>query len=86
MASATGQLSTFLRVHVVTFIVIGVLLGVGTVVGKIGLAGTDPIVVAFLRDAMAAVILAIWAGLVEGKPAISSQSGSAKLRLARPFG
>eukprot|EP00038_Savillea_parva_P028719 m.66664 g.66664 ORF g.66664 m.66664 type:complete len:401 (+) comp8375_c0_seq2:289-1491(+) len=55
------------KVHVLLFIVVGVLCGGGTVVGKIGLnaKGANPIVFALYRQAIAAPIMAVWSHVTE---------------------
>jgi drug/metabolite transporter (DMT)-like permease len=46
-------------VHVVLFLVLAIGIGVGTVVLKIGLSGTNPVVFAFVRNAIAAPLLLV---------------------------
>jgi drug/metabolite transporter (DMT)-like permease len=55
-----------LKVHTVLFTVLGVGIGVGTVVAKIGLSGTNPVVFAFIRNAAAAPLLLVPAYFWEG--------------------
>ena len=45
--------------HVLLFLVIGAGCGVGTVVVKIGLAGTNPVVFALLRNGCAAILMGL---------------------------
>ena len=60
-ASAAAAAPPLLLVHALLFAVMGVGVGIGTVIGKIGLSGTDPVVFAFLRDSFASLILGSWA-------------------------
>ena len=53
-------------IHGVLFLVQGVGVGAGTVIGKIGLADVDPIVFALYRDALAAPLLLLWSLRAEG--------------------
>jgi drug/metabolite transporter (DMT)-like permease len=64
-------------IHTVLFLVLGVGLGVGTVVGKIGLADVDPIVFATYRDGAAAPLLLAWSARAEGSVRLERSDRSA---------
>lgn len=51
--------------HLAVFLCIGVGIGVGANVGKIGLSNSDPIVFAVMRDVSASLVLTCWALLAE---------------------
>ena len=71
-----GRPSTWV-IHTVLFLVLGVGLGVGTVVGKIGLADVDPIVFAAYRDGAAAPLLLAWSARAEGPVRLERSDRSA---------
>lgn len=52
-------------IHLLLFLVEGIGIGMGTVIGKIGLADVDPIVFACYRDGIAFPILLGWSWLAE---------------------
>eukprot|EP00928_Gymnodinium_smaydae_P084143 TRINITY_DN6739_c1_g1_i1.p1 TRINITY_DN6739_c1_g1~~TRINITY_DN6739_c1_g1_i1.p1 ORF type:complete len:368 (+),score=26.59 TRINITY_DN6739_c1_g1_i1:55-1158(+) len=58
-------------VHAVVFLCLGVGLGLGPLVGKIGLSNSDPIVFALVRDVISVPVLAFWAYKVESRPWLS---------------
>eukprot|EP00928_Gymnodinium_smaydae_P042336 TRINITY_DN28525_c0_g1_i1.p1 TRINITY_DN28525_c0_g1~~TRINITY_DN28525_c0_g1_i1.p1 ORF type:complete len:355 (+),score=40.75 TRINITY_DN28525_c0_g1_i1:52-1116(+) len=55
-------------VHALVFLSLGVGLGLGPLVGKIGLSNSDPIVFALVRDVISVLLLGLWAYSAEARP------------------
>ena len=64
-----------LTAHVLLFLILGLGVGCGTVVTKLGLAGTNPIVFAFYRNVAAAALLLPAAWWLERRPCLPGCGG-----------
>jgi drug/metabolite transporter (DMT)-like permease len=70
-----------LTAHVLLFLILGLGVGCGTVVTKLGLAGTNPIVFAFYRNVAAAAFLLPAAWWLERRPCLPCCGGKDALKV-----